>query len=77
MRAAWPTALAARLRARGDRCTLVRAGDAYAMSGDEAVIRPGVAADYRRLLDRSAHSRPHACTARCTPGRWTLLRGSA
>lgn len=42
--------LAARLRARGDRCTLVRAGDAYAARDDEVAIRPGEAGDYRRLL---------------------------
>ena len=60
------SALAARLRERGDRCTLVRPGDAYSMDGDVAVIRPTVAADHRRVLadlraaGRSIHGALHA-----------------
>ena len=55
------SALAARLRGRGDRCTLVRPGDAYSMGGDVAVIRPTVAADHRRVLAdlRAAGRRIH------------------
>jgi acyl transferase domain-containing protein/acyl carrier protein/phospholipid N-methyltransferase len=60
------TALAAKLRARGDTCTLVRAGDEYALAAGEAAVRPAVAGDYRRLLSelraagRSVHGVLHA-----------------
>lgn len=42
-------ALAARLRARNDRCVLVRPGR-FALEGDRASVDPASAADYRRLL---------------------------
>ena len=54
----------ARLRARGDRCTLVRTGEAYAMSGDKASHR---ARRRRRLPTRCSPicAQPAArCTAR-------------
>ena len=41
--------LAKRLRARGDRCTLIHAGS-YAVDVDMASINPTSAADYRRLI---------------------------
>ena len=41
--------LAERLRARGDRCTLVRAGS-YAVDANPSSIGPTSAGDYRRLI---------------------------
>ena len=66
-------ALAAELRARGDRCILVRAGTAFATTADGFVIDPAAPADYRRLLTelRAAgheiHGTLHAWSLDATP----------
>ncbi len=46
--------VAARLRARGDRCTLVKSGTAFAFHGDHAVIDASRTADYEKLFDACA-----------------------
>jgi acyl transferase domain-containing protein/NADPH:quinone reductase-like Zn-dependent oxidoreductase/acyl carrier protein len=51
--------LADRLRAAGDRCTVVRAGTAFSASAGEYTIDPANAADYRRVLaDVNVAGRP-------------------
>jgi acyl transferase domain-containing protein/acyl carrier protein len=51
--------LADRLRAAGDRCTVVRAGTTFSASAGEYTIDPANAADYRRVLaDVHAAGRP-------------------
>ncbi|MEO8152056.1 MAG: SDR family NAD(P)-dependent oxidoreductase [Rhizobacter sp.] len=42
--------LAARLRAQGEHCTVVRAGERYMPGADGIEINPASAADYRRVL---------------------------
>jgi acyl transferase domain-containing protein/acyl carrier protein len=58
--------LAARLRQRGDGCTLARPGERYVAGADKATLRADVAEDYRRLLSelreagRPVHGALHA-----------------
>lgn len=73
--------LAARLRARGDDCVLVRAGERFMSGPDGAItINPASAADHRRVLDelqaagRPVHGVVHAWSLDAEP--WENLSGS-
>ncbi|HEU4884757.1 MAG TPA: type I polyketide synthase, partial [Longimicrobium sp.] len=50
--------LAAALRSAGRAVTLVRPGDAFAVGGDEATVRPAAREDYAALMDAVAGESP-------------------